>query len=88
MLSIDKFFFVKAYTCNKICALSSKQHPVKGTNCACALNPSVGPYFIDMFGCLIGASGFAQFTIKKKHKTIFVLFQKSVFKCACAANKK
>ena len=29
------------------------------------LNPSVGPYSIDMFGSLIRASGFSQFTIKK-----------------------
>ena len=29
------------------------------------LNLSVGPYSIDMFGSLIGASGLAQFTIKK-----------------------
>ena len=29
------------------------------------LNPSVGPYSIDMFGSFIGAYGFAQFTIKR-----------------------
>ena len=44
------------------------------------LNPSVGPYSIDMFGSLIGALGFAQFTINKKHSTIFILFKTSAFK--------
>ena len=85
--SIDKLF-VKAYTCYKSCALSSKQHPVKGPIAHAHLSPSVGPYSIDIFGSLIGTWGFVQFTIIKKHNTIFVLFQKSVFKCACAANKE
>ena len=52
------------------------------------LNPSVGPHSIDMFDSLIGSLGFTPFTIKKKHNIIFVLFQKSVFKCACTAKKE
>ena len=77
MFSVDRVFFVKAYTpLNKwdfVYCLNNillKKPPAHAH-----LNRSVGPYIMYMetcFGPLIGALDFAQFTIKEKQNTIFV----------------
>ena len=66
---------MKAFTCkHKGLCLSSKQHPVKRNPLRMRVYSCI---LKTCFGSLIGALGFAQFTITEKQNTIFV--QKSNF---------
>ena len=59
MLSINKLFCESLY-CNKNALYCLKHIELKEPIAHAHLNPYVGPYSIDMFVSLIGASGFAQ----------------------------
>ena len=60
---------MKVYTVNKLgFVYRLNKTRLKETHCACASKQVLKT----CFGPLIGASGFAQFTIKEKQNTIFV----------------